>query len=384
MARRRVLLVSNWVGWGGAETQLDYLAIGLRERGWEVEILAIGGILREVDALREAGVEVGSLDAKGPLGKLRALPALIRHARRAELVHCTGWDATLWGRLAAIAARRPALITEHTPGRELQVKQSGASRARLIALHNRLLDRFTDAAIVVGVWQRALLEGEGVDGAKIVHIPNAVPIEGLRKRAAEGPSRAELGIPEDARVVVEVARFWSQKRQMTALRAVSRLRERLGDVRMVFVGDGPEEPAVKAEAERLGADWAHFLGFRADAPGLVRLSDLSVLPSTGEGLPMSLIESIALSTPAVGTDVGDVRWLLETTGGGLCVPPGDEDAFVEACAEVLGDAALRERLIADGARNAGMFDAPKMVERYAQVFEATIASAPLPQPPIGE
>lgn len=384
MAQRRILLVSNWVGWGGAETQLDYLAIGLRGRGWEVEILAIGGILREVDALREAGVEVNSLDARGPLGKLRALPAMIRHARRAELVHCTGWDATLWGRLAALGARRPMLITEHTPGRELQVKQSGASRARLIALHNRLLDRFTYATIVVGVWQQQLLEEEGVDGEKIVHIPNAVPIEDLRRRAEEGPTRAELGIPDDALLVAEVARFWSQKRQMMALHAVNRLREQLGDVRMLFVGDGPEEPAVKAEAERLGADWAIFLGFRADAPGLVRISDLSVLPSTGEGLPMSLIESIALNTPAVGTDVGDVRWLLETTGGGLCVPPEDEDAFVEACAKLLGDAALRERLIEDGARSAGMFDAPRMVEHYAQVFEAGIASAPLPHPSVSE
>jgi glycosyltransferase involved in cell wall biosynthesis len=170
---------------------------------------------------------------------------------------------------------------------------------------------------------------------------------------------------------------------MMALRAVARLRERFGDVRMVFVGDGPDEPEVKREAERLGADWASFLGFREDVPGLVRLADLSVLPSTGEGLPMSLIESIALGTPTVGTDVGDVRWLLETTGGGICVPPDSEDAFVEGCAEVLGDAELRRRMAEDGARTVGIFDAPKMVERYEEVLEAAIESAPLPHPAIG-
>ncbi len=384
MARPRVLLVTNWVGWGGAETQLDYLAIGLRKAGWDVEMLAIAGILREVAPLREAGAEVSALDARGPVPKLGVLPKVVRAARRADLVHCTGWDATLWGRLAALLARRPAVITEHTPGRELQVTQSGASRARLIALHNRLLDRSTYAVITVGAWQRRLLEGEGVNGQKILHIPNAVPIDDLLRRAEKGPSREELGIPSDALVVMEVARFYSQKRQRLALRAVGRLRERFGDVRMVFVGDGPEEPAVKAEAERLGDGWASFLGFREDVPGLVRLADLSVLPSTGEGLPMSLIESIALNTPAVGTDVGDVRWLLETTGGGLCVAPEDEDGFVEACAQVLGDAALRQRLIEDGARAVGMFDAPKMVDRYAKVFEAAIASAPLPQLAIGD
>jgi glycosyltransferase involved in cell wall biosynthesis len=171
---------------------------------------------------------------------------------------------------------------------------------------------------------------------------------------------------------------------MASLRAVHRLRERFGDVRMVFVGDGPDEAEVKREAERLDADWAHFLGFREDVPGLVALADLSVLPSTGEGLPMSLIESIALRTPIVSTDVGDVRWLLETTGGGLCVSPQDEQGFVDACAQILGDAALRDRMVQEGARTVAMFDSPKMVERYAEVFEAAVSSAPLPHPPIGD
>jgi glycosyltransferase involved in cell wall biosynthesis len=381
---RRILLVTNWVGFGGAESQLDYLSIGLRERGYEVEMLAIGSLLRETATIEAAGVEVRALEARGTKSKLRALPRVVKAARRADLVHCTGWDATFWGRLAAVLARTPAIFTEHTPGRDLQVTPTGASRAKLIAAHNRLFNRTTYAVIAVGEWQRALLEGEGVSGSKIVHVPNAVPIAELRKRAGEGPSRAELGIPDEAKVVVEVARFWSQKRQAVALRTVAKLRERLGDVHMVFVGDGPDEAAVKREAEQLGAgEWAHFLGFRGDVPGLVALSDLSVLPSTGEGLPMSLIESIALGTPTVGTDVGDVRWLLETTGAGICVSPRSEDDFVEACARALGDAELRARMVADGERTVGMFDAPKMVDRYAQVFESGITGAPLLQPEIG-
>src|SRR6476646_2468059 len=227
---RRILLVANWVGWGGAETQLDYLAIGLSEAGHEVVLLAIGEVLRDLGRLQGAGVVVESLEANGPRAKLRALPAIVRRARWAELVHCTGWDATLWGRVAALLARRPAAFTEHTPGREFHVTGSGASRGRAVALHNRLLDHVTAAVIVVGAWQRKLLEDEGVRASSIVHIPNAVPIDDLRQRAALGPSRADLGIPEDALVVTQVARFQPQKHQMTTLRAIARLRERLGDV----------------------------------------------------------------------------------------------------------------------------------------------------------
>lgn len=381
---RRILLVANWVGWGGAETQLDYLAIGLSVAGHEVVMLAIGEVLRDLGRLREAGVVVEALGVSGPYAKLRALPAIIRRARWAELVHCTGWDATFWGRVAAFLARRPAVFTEHTPGRDFQVTDSGASRARAIALHNRLLDRITAAVIVVGAWQRKLLEEEGVRAGSIVHIPNAVPIDDLRRRAALGPSRADLGIPQDSLVVTQVARFQPQKHQMTTLQTVSRLRERLGDVRLVFVGDGPDEVAVRSEAERMGANWASFLGFREDVPGIVRMADLSVLPSSGEGLPMSLIESIALGTPTVATDVGDVRWLLETTGAGVCVPPGAEDDFTAACAAVLEDPDLRRRMAERGARTVKTFNAPRMVERYEEVFEAVLESAPLPHPMAGE
>lgn len=377
--RRRFLLVANWFGWAGAETQLRYLAHGLAAAGHSVVLLAINGVTSDVERLEEAGVEVVSLGSTRPLAKALAIPRIARHARRADLVHCTGWDATLWGRLGALLARRPVVITEHTPGRELQASRRNAPRARAIALHNRVLGRLTAATVAVAIWQIALLEGEGVPAESIVHIPNAVPVVELRERAEHGAGRADLGIPEDSQVLVHLARFAPQKGQMTTLRAVARLRERFGDVRALFVGagEGPGEEAVKREAERLGADWACFTGFRDDVPALLRLADLSVLPSTGEGLPMSLIEAIALGTPVVATDVGDVRWLIETTGGGLCVPPGDADAFVEACARLLGDVELRAGMIEAGAGAVAEFDAAKMTGRYERVFEAAIESMPI-------
>lgn len=377
-SERRILLVTNWIGWAGAEVQLIHLAIGLRRAGNSVVLLAIGGVFADLQPLREAGVEVVSLDAVTRRAKLAAVLKVARHARRADVVHCTGWDASLWGRLAAFLARRPVVLTEHTPGRELQVTDRNTSRARAIALHNRILDHVTYATIAVGAWQQELLESEGVRGESIVHIPNAVPVKALREKAQRGPDRAALGIPDGSLVIVQVARFASQKGQSMTLSAVDRLRGRLGDVRALFVGEGPEEESVKEKAARLGAEWATFLGFRDDVPGLVRLADLSVLPSTGEGLPMSLIESIVIGTPIVATEVGDVGWLLETTGAGRCVSPGDEDAFVEACAQVLGDADLRVRMIKAAAEAAADFDATKMVQRYEQVFEAAIESSPLP------
>jgi glycosyltransferase involved in cell wall biosynthesis len=373
-APMRILLTVNRLFRAGAETQLRNLAIGLREHGHAVTLLAVDDIVAYRAELEAAGVELEVLGARKRREKLRALPTLVRAARRVDIVHCTGWDASLWGRLAAIAARRPAVVTEHAGDRALQVSRRGVPRARLIALHNRLLDRATNATVVVSTVQRPVLEAEGVRPASIVLIPNGVPIGELRRRAGAGDVRRTLGIPAGAAMVLQVARFAGGKHQTTALRTVARLRERLGDVRLVFAGDGETEAAVRREAMALDAGWATFLGSRDDVPALLVAADLAVLPSSAEGLPMSLIEAMALGTPVVATDVGDVRWLLETTEGGICVPPGDDEAFLLVCARVLGDAAMRERFRRAGRSAAEDFDAGRMVRRYGDLFEAALAS----------
>jgi glycosyltransferase involved in cell wall biosynthesis len=369
---RRLLLVIDTLFWAGAETQLRHLAIGLQRLGFAVTLLAIADATSYVADLEAAGVQLQVLGVRNRRGKLRALPEMTRLARQADLVHCTGWDASLWGRLAAIAARRPAIVTEHTAGRGFQVSRHGAPRERMIALHNRLLDRSTYASVVVAKTQIGLLESEGVRHESIVHIPNAVPLEELRRVAETGPGRAELGIPEGAKLLVHAARFTPPKGQSVTLRAVARLRERLGDVRVLFAGSGPEEERVKREATELGAGWATFLGSRDDVPALMRAADLTVLPSSAEALPMSLLEAMALGTPVVATDVGDVGWLLEEVGGGLCVPAGDEDAFAGACGRLLDDPGLHARLAEAGRAGVAEFDVPRMAERYAEVIEAAI------------
>jgi len=378
-APRRFLLVIDLLFWAGAETQLRHLGVGLAELGHEVTLLAIDDATSHVEELDAAGVRLRVLGLGSRAGKFRALPKLTAEARRADLVHCTGWDASLWGRLAAIAARRPALVTEHTAGRDFQVSRSGASRARLIALHNRLLDRFTYATVAVAESQVGLLESEGVRPQSIVRIPNAVPLAELRRRAGEGVDREALGVPPEAKLVVQAARFTAPKGQRSTLRAVAALRERLGDVRVLFAGAGPEEESVKRLASEIGAGWATFLGSRDDVPALLRAADLAVLPSDAEALPMSLLESMALGTPVVATAVGDVPWLLDAVGGGICVPAGDESAFAEACGRLLGDAELRRRLGEAGAAGVAEFDVPRMAERYAAVFAAALAGESPPR-----
>jgi glycosyltransferase involved in cell wall biosynthesis len=295
------------------------------------------------------------------------VPRLARLARRHDVVHCTMWDSSLWGRLAAIAARRPVLVADHSTDRSVQVSRGGAERGRAIALHYKLLDPFTYATVACATTQPALLESDGVSPRKIVYIPNGIPLDAIRA-AATGISKADLGIPEGVPVLAQVGVFREEKNQIGGVEAFARVREALPGARLLLIGDGPTRPAVEARARELGEEGIHFLGLRRDVPALLALADLMLLPSRSDAMPMVVLEAMALGVPTVATDVGDVRWMLGD--GGVCVPPIDPEAFVGAVIGLLGDEAGRARLAAAGIRSAERFDAATMAASYSTLFEA--------------
>lgn len=367
----RLLFVINYLyPSGGAEIQLAYLAEALVERGHRVTICCIDGFSVDAGDFTEKGIEIVALGASSKLGRLAAVPRLARLARQADVVHCTMWDASLWGRLGAVLARRPVVVADHATDRSVQVAVNGAPRAHWIERHNRLLDRFTFATVACATGQRQVLLGEGVSGEKIVHIPNGIPIDALIGSAtATGVDRRALGLPEGVPIVMQVGVFRAEKNQVGALEAFAQIRETVPDAQLVFVGGGLEEAAVKGRAEELAAtEWAHFLGIRRDVPGLLALADVMLLPSLADAMPMTVLEAMALGVPVIASDVGDVRAVLDSAG--VCVPAGDSEAIAHECVRVLSDSALRAELGRIGRARAREFDAAVMAASYEALFEA--------------
>ena len=374
---RRLLFFVHNLGPAGMEQQLRHLSRGFAERGDEATIVCTQR-LGPTDALEAAGVRVLELGPLDRTRRMRAVPRLARLARRYDAVHCTGWDASLWGRLGGIAARRPVVVTDHAVDRgHIRSDTSGGSRAGLIALHYRLLDPLTYATVAVAEQQEAVLRAEGVRSDKLVLIPNGVPLEDLRDRRPRDLVRDALGVPRDAKVVVHVARFHALKRQGWTYEMARRLRPELGDLHVVFVGDRLElgiELERRAQAE--GADWAHVLGVRDDVADVVAASDLAVLPSSAEALPMAMIETMALGVPQVVTDVGDMGEVLRRAGAGEVVGFDDLDGFTTACRRLLADPDRAAALGHRGCVAAEGFSAATMVDRYAALFDAALAGRP--------
>jgi glycosyltransferase involved in cell wall biosynthesis len=385
MTKHRPLLVINALHpGGGAEIQLVHLARGLSALGHRVTLCCIDRSTVEPEALTEAGVRLVELGARTRHGRPAAIARLARLARQSDVVHCTMWDSSLWGRIAAIAARRPVIVADHATDRAVQVAASGVSRARWIALHNRVLDRFTFATVICATSQREVLTGEGVAPEKIVHIPNGIPVDEVVRLAAAGPARSELGLPEPAPLAMQVGVFRAEKNQLGALEAFRRVRERVAGAQLVFVGDGPMREAVERRAGEIGAgEWAHFLGHRSDVPALLEIADLMLQPSISDAMPMTVLESMALGVPVVATDVGDVRRVLGETG--VCVAREDAESLAGECVRLFSDPALRARMGRAAAERARAYDSSRMVRRYEALFDAACdGRAPLGAIPDGD
>lgn len=370
-APRKVLLIVNALLFGGAEIQLVHLAKGLVKSGHDVTLCCVKDAVVDTRPIEDAGIRVICLHAQNRAQRIRVLPHLFRLARRAEIVQCTIWDASLWGRIAAILARRPVVVADHATDRSIHTSSTGASRASWIALHNRLLDPFTYATVTVASSQREMLMGEGVAADKIAYIPNGLPVAEMVAAAAKSPGREALGLRPDVPLIVQVGVFREEKNQIGALEAVAGVRGSGVEVDLAFVGDGETRPAVEARARELEADWVHFLGFKADVSVYLAAADIMLQPSRADAMPMTVLEAMALGTPIVATAVGDIPAML---GGraGIAVPENDRGALERACTELLADPQRRLASGEAGREIAGRFDSSEMVRKYELLFQAAI------------
>ncbi|MFQ5473423.1 MAG: glycosyltransferase [Dehalococcoidia bacterium] len=116
--------------------------------------------------------------------------------------------------------------------------------------------------------------------------------------------RLELGVPLSAPLMLHVGRFIEAKNHCALIDIFRLVRRRRPDVHLLLVGQGEFQVQTRAQvaSSRL-EDCVHFLGRRSDVPRLMRSSDLLVMPSVREGLPVTLIEAAAAGLRAVASDL---------------------------------------------------------------------------------
>lgn len=304
-----------------------------------------------------------------PLADARALRDLVQEMRRfkPDVVHTHTAKAGVLGRVAARLSGVP--ITVHTFHGHLLHGYFPRLVTRGVTQVERLLARHTTRLLAVGEQVRDDLLSAGVGRPEqYLVVPPGITISALPARAA---ARAALGIGEADHVVSFVARLTSVKQPGRVIEVARRIAAVRDDVTFVICGAGELFGDLKADAT--GCERVRFLGWRADVETVYAASDLVLLTSDNEGMPVSLIEAALCGVPAVATDVGSVREVvLDGRTGWLCEPS------TEALTAVV-DAALsdpdRLRSAGQAAREhaTGAFSRDRLVADTERLYEQIAA-----------
>jgi len=362
-ASRHLVFFSDCLYYGGAEAYLVLLAQGRPGPGWRLSALVPAGEPGEILAskLAACGVEVSRyrvppIPSRRALRPLRSLPsrvaagwrdwrALDRLLRRLrpEVLHLnlpSVYDArhSLPALLARAAGCRRVVTTEHLPM---------VLRARRRMLVKLLLAPWIDAIIVHTEWNRdRLARYHHMPRRRMRVIPNgSAPAAAAEPGGIEARRRA-LGLAPGAVALCVVARLTPRKGHGVLLEALRRLAGRpLPEWRLLAVGEGEEETALREQAARLGlAGRVDFLGYRDDAREIIQACDLLVLPSLLETQPLVLTEAMAAGRPVIATAVYGIPEIVADGETGLLVAPGDPEPLAGALERLIGDPALRERM----------------------------------------
>jgi len=350
---------------GGGPQHVLTVALGLRARGWR-SIVAGPADGPLFERFRAAGIitELARTDRLGPRTVLRLVRLIRAHGIR--LVHTHGKGAGFHGRLAARLAGVPAIHTLHGIHHE---RYRAPVRAVYLALE-RWLSRQTRVVINVSRAQEreGLALGLFSAGQSRV-ILNGVDVARLTASARpRGDAREALGLAAAPLVVGSVARFDEVKQLDLLVHAIAKVPA----LTLALIGDGPEAPRLRALAASLGVSArVRFAGERPEASTLLAAFDVFATSSRKEGLPLAVVEAMALGLPVVASDIAAHREVLGEGSMGLV--PATPEAFAAALGALADDAERRTRLGAENRTRArSEFDQRSMLQALDGVYREVL------------
>jgi len=232
----------------------------------------------------------------------------------------------------------------------------------------KFLSRFTDVLITINhedymiakrfkAKRTVYVPGVGVDTKAFYRDPD------IRKEYRE-----KLGVPESTIIILTVGEMIKRKNHETALKAIARLN--CDNIVYLIVGTGVLKPDLEELAETLGIkDKVKFLGYRDDIANICSASDIFVLPSYQEGLPVALMEAMAAGLPCVVSNIrGNVDLIENNINGYLCEPK-DYKAFADAIFLLIENPDIRNKISNNNLIKVKRFDISNVKQEMLSIYK---------------
>lgn len=283
-----------------------------------------------------------------------------------DIAHLHGYSAANFGRIAAKINGIPNIVHEHAVLKVLPHQY----------LADRLLSRFTDAAIAVsGNVMDFMVQKRSIPARNIRVIGNGINLSRYKDFDTSYKQNiiTELGIKNGTKIAGTVTRLRKEKGNEYLIKAVPEILKQVPDFVLLIIGDGPLREHLQQMAIHLGVkDSVMFLGFRSDIPELLSLLDVQAIPSLTEGFPLCLAEAMAAGNAIVATEVGGMKEIGRDKITVLFVPPGDSASLANKIIYVLTNTETAAR-ISQSAKNASSeFDINNCTSRLAKLYEELV------------
>jgi glycosyltransferase involved in cell wall biosynthesis len=360
---KKLALMLESDGPGGAESVVLTLAHGMRERGIDVRPVAFApGQGWMSGQLKAAGFELFMPSLARPLDPA-FVGRLARWLRKESITHMHAHEFTM-SFYAGVAGGLSGVA--HT-----MTMHGGTGFANALRRRIALSASARRASAVVGVSESTcnhLADSLWLRRESIDMVPNGIRVrEGNRNS-----TRASLGLQSAEQLVLAVGNLYEVKGHSILVDAAARLESMQIERpwRIAIAGRGDQRELLERKIGEHGiAHRVSLLGLRNDIPDLLAAADGWVMPSLNEGLPVALLEAFMARVPVVCTAVGGIPSLVRHEETGLLVPPSDADALARALARLLSATHSNEAMVAAAARLAeDRYGQARMIDRYLELY----------------
>jgi len=363
--------------WGGAEAQAATLLSQLK-RVEDMEVTAIvlnrGRLATELAAM---GVRIDILE-ESKIGPFRLLYKVWRTLRKnkIDILHSHRYKENIIGSIAAKLSGIPVILrtvhglNEHFAGLKRSKMVFYESLEYVISLF--LVDRLIAVSLDIG---RLLTRRYNSRKIEVIH--NSIDLSRIKALKNPTVTRQELSIKEDAIVIGSAGRLVKVKGLDLLLQASALIKKSIPNLKVLIAGEGPEKQSLQSLAGSIGLDNdIIFAGHRDDVYDLIQAMNVFVLPSYSEGIPLAMLEAMALGIPVVATEVGGIPEVITDGINGYLIRSRKPELVAAKCLLLLNNIDLRNRLTHNAKEKIkNAFSVDVQVSKISRLYRCLIADS---------
>lgn len=374
MKKRILLLWDRLDVVGGVETVLYNIATRLDKEKFDV-ILGTFKDGKVRDIFEKEGIKVKVFDRKSKFD-FKIILKLFNYIKNADIdiIHTHGHFPGIAGRIAGKLAKKKVISTYHLP---LNLDEHPKTTHILTKLTLSLADfiTFVSKGVQETFCNYALSLEEALrQNEKYCVIYNGIDVDYIQNycsKLSRKKIRLEYGVKENDVLILNVGRLTKQKGQRYLIQAIKEVIKINSNVKLFIFGEGELGKELKCMINNDNlTDYIKIFSPIKDIYKILFASDIFILPSLYEGLPMSLIEAMAVGVPVIGTNVCGINEIIKNKETGILIEPGDIDEIKKAIMFMIHN----KEIALQYAKNAqdvvrNKFSISRMIDEYMTIYE---------------